>query len=75
MTELFENGISIGGNLFLESLPVVRQKFSKLFVWMWIDFAQNVFQVLERIDFAGFTGGNQAHEDGGGFAAAFAADK
>ena len=42
---------------------------------MGVDSAQHVFEVIERIDFIGLATGDQAHEDGGGLAAAFATDE
>ena len=40
-----------------------------------VDSGEDVFEVFKRIDFIGLATGDQAHEDSGGFAAAFAADE
>ncbi len=51
------------------------QQISQLPEWMGIDSGEYVFQIFVGIDIIGFAGGDEAHEDGGGFAAAFAADE
>ena len=50
----------------------MREEFRQTTVREGIYSAQNIFQVVERIDFICFAGSNQTHKDGGGFAAAFA---